>query len=183
MTVRWACCALLPCQRCRYDCAITLYALGCECLVMSAGIDVSQVGAWAQNTGQFQELNEHLQEANHAPQCGAYGTSLYTGHFPIFVPPRVCQQPACRHACSPDLWTVQERDQSVQKRAYKLLAVVCEQRPAYLRAHIQVPCPSHTTPSATQGRIELHTAVEAGPASILVRPVRVHEDKGCLLLW
>ena len=26
----------------------------------------------------------------------------------------------------------------MQKRAYKLLAVVCEQRPTYLRAHIQV---------------------------------------------
>ena len=29
----------------------------------------------------------------------------------------------------------------MQKRAYKLMATVCEQRRTYLRAHIQVICP------------------------------------------
>ena len=39
---------------------------------------------------------------------------------------------------------MQERDQAVQKRAYKLLATVCEQRPVYLRSHVQVRAHSQT---------------------------------------
>lgn len=67
--------------------------------------------------------------------------------------PLLCRS-ACRtalllsSACLGSLWALaidsqanacpQERDQAVQKRAYKLLATVCEQRPGYLRAHLQV---------------------------------------------
>ncbi len=35
------------------------------------------------------------------------------------------------------MWCVQERDQAAQKKAYKLVAYICEHRPDFLRAHCQ----------------------------------------------